>query len=64
MINKDYRKTVYLSLEERKSIADEALRKSGFSFEELKNQSKNRRFETLQAKLSWMVISAYKKQSR
>lgn len=50
--------TVRLSQEERDSIAVNALKKSGYSRETLETQARENRFETLQAKLSWMVISA------
>lgn len=50
--------TVRLSQRERDNIVVNALRKSGYSREELETQARDNRFEILQAKLSWMVISA------
>lgn len=62
-MTKDNDVVVALSLSERKVIVEQAIKRSGFTLEELLLQAKNNRFETLQAKLSWMVISADEKSS-
>lgn len=52
-------KTVKLSEIDRFLVVENALSKSGFSINELRDQAKSNNFETLQAKLTWMVVSAY-----
>lgn len=46
------------SLSEMDSVVEKAVRESGFTLHELEEQAQANRFETLSAKLAWMVVSA------
>lgn len=46
------------SLSEMDSVVEKAVRESGFTLHELEEQAQANKFETLSAKLAWMVVSA------
>lgn len=55
--------TTRMDLHERRSVRDMAIQSSGFTIDELRQQARFNEFETLQAKLSWMVVSAFERSS-
>lgn len=54
---------IILTPVEAHQAVDNAILDSGFSLEELQEQANNHRFESVHAKLCWMVISTLGRQS-